>query len=415
MLDGKKILLIISGGIAAYKTPQLIRDFKEQGADVTCILSEGGKQFVTPITLEAVSENTVHEIDSGKMEHISLTRDADIVVLAPASANMIAKIARGEGSDLASAAMLANNKPALVFPAMNPQMYSNPIVQENLTLLSQRELLRVIEPATGEMACGETGQGRMPEPLEIVAYVQKYFERSTLLKGMHAIVTSGPTRERIDPVRYISNDSSGKQGHAIAKALAEAGADVTLVTGPVALSDPAGVKTIHIESARDMLSACENALPANIAVCAAAVSDWYVEDQADDKIKKGKTPPFSDMNFKENPDILKTLSNHEKRPGIVVGFAAETENLIQNAQEKLKQKGCDMIVANNVKDDVIFGADTNKVCFVTPYNNIEFPKATKQEVAEKIVEAVIRVIQNGANTAPEIANDLIPNKPRKAS
>ena len=311
MLSGKRILLIVTGGIAAYKTPDLVRRLKERGAAVRCVLTAGGAQFVTPLALGAVSGDKVYQdlfdlTDEQEMGHIQLSRDADLLLVAPASADVMAKMAGGLASDLATTALLATDKPVLIAPAMNVRMWEHAATQANIETLKSRGV-GVIGPDHGDMACGEFGPGRMTDPLDIVQAVIDFFSRGRPLAGKHALVTSGPTHEPIDPVRYIANRSSGKQGHAIAAALAALGARGTLVTGPVALTDPAGVATVHVETARDMLAACTEALPADIAVCAAAVADWRTADAAPEKMKKdGKALPA--LSLAENPDILATLS-----------------------------------------------------------------------------------------------------------
>ena len=395
MLTGKKILLIISGGIAAYKSLELIRLFKKSGANVKCVVTNGGAQFVTPLSVAALSEEDVYTDlfslkDETEMGHIRLSREADLIVIAPASANLIAQMAYGLAEDLASTTLLASNRPIMICPAMNPMMWEHKATQENLNTLEKRDGIQIIQPADGLMACGETGTGRMREPEEVLAAVTEHFQKDKPLAGLSAIVTSGPTFEAIDPVRFIGNRSSGKQGHAIASALASAGASVTLVAGPVHVPDPDGVKTTHIESAREMLAECENALPADIAICVAAVSDWRVKDYTDQKIKKGadKSPPT--LELVENPDILKTISNHAKRPQLVIGFAAETQNLNDNASAKLKSKNCDWIIANNVAKNDSFANDKNQVTLIAHNERIEFDHADKTIIARDIVTEIIK-------------------------
>ena len=390
MLTGKRILLIISGGIAAYKSLELVRLFKKSGADVRCILTKGGSNFVTPLSVAAISEEQVFTDlfslkDETEMGHIRLSREADLVLVAPASANILGQMAHGLAEDLASTTLLATNKPVMVCPAMNPMMWEHPATQENLETLKTRSI-HIIGPADGDMACGETGTGRMSEPQDIHDSVLRFFDSHKPLSGFSALVTSGPTYEPIDPVRFIGNRSSGKQGHAIASALADQGAVVTLVTGPVALPDPEGVNVIHIETAQEMLDACKSALPADIAVCAAAVSDWRTEDQVNQKIKKNGAAPK--LTLTENPDILKTISNATNRPALVIGFAAETENLIYNATNKLSKKGCDWIVANDVSEN-IFGSNKNHVYLVTENGHEEWPQMDKRAVASALVDEII--------------------------
>lgn len=391
MLHGKRILLVIGGGIAAYKSLELIRRLQDRGARVRAILTKAGTEFVTPLSVGSLTGDKVFQelfslTDENEMGHIELSRDADLLVVAPATADLMAKMAHGHANDLASTALLATDKKVLIAPAMNVRMWLHPATQRNLsTLLSDG--VAVIGPNEGGMACGEFGPGRMSEVPEIIAAIEKALAPAARrLAGHHVVVTSGPTREAIDPVRYISNHSSGKQGHAIARAAAEAGASVTLVTGPVALPDPPGVKTVHVESARDMMVAVEAALPASIAVFAAAVADWRVADVAGGKIKKGPGGPPA-LAFVENPDILATVSKlATNRPRLVVGFAAETENVIDNARAKLARKGCDLIVANDVATGTgTFGGDANTVHLVTTDGIETWEPQSKDAVARALV------------------------------
>jgi len=397
-LTGRNILLVISGGIAAYKSLELIRLIRKAGGTVRCILTKGGEQFVTPLSVASLSENPVYTDlwslkDETEMGHIRLSREADLIVVAPASANMIAKIAHGMADDLASTTLLASDKPILIAPAMNHMMWQNPATQANIKILQSRGIPRV-GPCHGDMACGETGEGRMAEPEEIFEAIITALSTASAasgkdLAGFTALVTSGPTYEPLDPVRFIGNRSSGKQGHAIAAALAERGAKVTLITGPVALADPSGVKTIHVETAVEMLDACRKALPTDIAVCAAAVSDWSAITVLTHKIKKrgDRVPP--DIKLKENPDILAAISHTIKnRPKLIVGFAAETENLVEAAKEKRSGKGCDWIVANLVSEGQVFGADDNHVYLITESGAEEWQKAGKAEVARKLAQRI---------------------------
>ncbi len=398
MLTGKRILLIISGGIAAYKSLELIRGLKKSGASVRCIVTQGGQQFVTPLSVAALAEEQVFTDlfslkDESEMGHIRLSREADLVVVAPASANIMAQMAHGLTEDLASTTLLATNRPVMICPAMNPMMWQHDATQDNLKTLQSRGI-NIIAPADGDMACGEVGTGRMREPEEILTAITAYFQDNRPLAGLSALVTSGPTYEPIDPVRFIGNRSSGKQGHAIAAALKSAGAAVTLVTGPVNLPAPQGVKTISVQTAQEMLKACENALPCDIAICAAAVSDWRVKKAADQKIKKGADKSAPTLEFIENPDILQTIATHKNRPALVVGFAAETENLIENAQAKLTKKSCDWIIANNVGDHDIFGQDQNHVSLITTEKVTDWPPANKEAIARDIVEEIIHHFVN---------------------
>jgi phosphopantothenoylcysteine decarboxylase/phosphopantothenate--cysteine ligase len=389
-LKNKNILLVISGGIAAYKSLELIRLIRKSGGAVRCILTPGGAQFVTPLSIAALSENEVYTDlwslkDETEMGHIRLSREADLIVVAPASADIIAKLAGGRADDLASTALLAANKPILIAPAMNHEMWDSAATQGNISKLNRRGI-KCIGPVEGDMACGEFGMGRMTEPEAILeGILDFFFERP--LKGLKALVTSGPTFEPIDPVRFIGNHSSGKQGHAIAAALAELGAGVTLISGPTHEKTPAGVKIIAVKTAAEMLAACEAALPADMAICAAAVSDWTPAAPATQKIKKqnNKTPPSIEL--KETPDILKTLSNHESRPALVIGFAAETENLLENAKTKLKTKNCDWILANNVSEN-LFGSDENQVYLMTSSKTEEWEKQGKRAIARLLAKKI---------------------------
>ena len=393
ILAGKRILLIVSGGIAAYKTPELVRRLREEGLSVRCVVTEGGAKFVTPLTLGALSEDKVyHELfsltDENEMGHINLSRQADAVVIAPASANILSKMAHGQADDLASTVLLASSKPIFAAPAMNVRMWENPATRANLDTLACRGIT-ILGPTRGDMACGEFGMGRMLEPEKIVVALTDFFYKSTRLAGRHAIVTSGPTHEAIDPVRYITNRSSGKQGHAIANALSQLGTKTTLVTGPTSLLNPPGVKVIAVETASQMLAACEAALPADIAICAAAVTDWRVKEKMAQKLKKkkGETP---NLLMVENPDILHTLSNSKhNRPRLVVGFAAETENVIDNATAKLTGKGCDWIIANDVSPiNDVFANDTNTIHLITADGVEDWPKLSKADVGTRIAERI---------------------------
>jgi phosphopantothenoylcysteine decarboxylase/phosphopantothenate--cysteine ligase len=323
------------------------------------------------------------------MGHIRLTREADIVIVAPASADLIAKMAHGMADDLATATLLANNKPLYVAPAMNPHMWAHPATQRNLAQIKQDGAL-IIEPESGEMACGEIGAGRMAEVQTILEALGADHTNQPL-KGARALVTSGPTQEPIDPVRYITNRSSGKQGHAIAAALAKAGAQVTLVSGPTGLPDPSGVQVIHVESADEMLAACEQSLPADIAVCAAAVADWRVSKPSAQKLKKAASGDVPALHLIENPDILAHIAAHPKhRPGLVIGFAAETEMVEQNAQGKLKRKGCDWIVANDVSSDQTFGKEDNQITLIKKDGEERWERMSKSQIAQKLVEEIVK-------------------------
>ena len=405
---GKRILLIIGGGIAAYKTLELIRRLKERGADVRAVLTKAGAEFVTPLSVSSLSGDKVYTdlfslTDEAEMGHIELSRDADLLVVAPATADLMAKMASGLANDLASTALLATDKRVLLAPAMNVRMWTHPATVRNVGQLRADGVL-FVGPNEGAMACGEFGPGRMAEPMEILAAIEQALAgRSALpapgdmaqitgpkpLAGKHVLVTSGPTHEPIDPVRYIANRSSGKQGHAIAAAAAAAGAHVTLVSGPVAIADPAGVTMVKVESAREMKAAVEAALPADIAIFAAAVADWRVAGAADEKIKKPKSgpPPFSMV---ENPDILAGIAGATSgRPPLVVGFAAETEKVIEHARAKLARKGCDLIVANDVSPETgVMGGDRNTVHLVGRDSVETWPELPKDEVARRLIAAI---------------------------
>lgn len=388
---GRSILLIITGGIAAYKSLDLIRRLRERGADVRCVMTEGAKEFITPLSVASLSGSPVFDTlfslkDETEMGHIRLSREADLILVAPATANILSKLAQGTADDLASTILLATNRPVMAAPAMNVEMWNNKATQKNIAQLKSRGI-SIVGPAAGEMACGETGMGRLEDIDKIVDAVSDYFLANLPLRGKKAIVTSGPTREYIDPVRYISNESSGKQGHAIAEALALAGAETILVSGPVSIPDPKGVHVIKVTTAAEMLTACQNALPSDIAVCAAAVTDWRATATADQKIKKdGKAPS---LELSENPDILATLSTAVDRPSLVIGFAAETEEVLVHAQAKLAKKNCDWIVANDVSAGV-FGSDENTVMLLTREQEPEiWPRMSKKQVARQLCDRII--------------------------
>jgi len=393
LLRERRILLIISGGIAAYKSLELIRRLRERGAAVRCIMTAAAKHFVTPLSVASLSEDKVYDdlwslTDESEMGHIRLSREADLVVVAPASADLIARMAAGLADDLASTALLASDKPVLIAPAMNAMMWAHPATQANLTTLKARGVGRV-GPASGELACGEVGAGRMAEPAEILAAVECALHSDRRLAGRRALVTSGPTREPIDPVRYISNHSSGKQGHAIAAALAALGAETVLVSGPTYEPSPAGVKLVPIETAAEMLAACEAALPVDVAVMAAAVADWRVAGAARHKLKKdGSGPPL--LRLSENPDILARIAQRSNdRPTLVVGFAAETDDIVENARSKLARKRCDWILANDVSPESgTFGGDRNTIHLVEATGVENWPVMTKREVAVRLADRI---------------------------
>lgn len=398
-LSGKHVLLIVSGGIAAYKTLELIRRLRERGAIVTAVLTKAAKQFVTPLSVASLSGRNVYDdlfslTDETEMGHIQLSRSSDFVVVAPATADLMAKSATGLADDLASTLLLATDKAPIFVPAMNVRMWLNPATQRNLATLKSGGC-KILGPADGEMACGEFGPGRMLEPLEIISELEAMAAEPAAspapkpLAGRRAIVTAGPTREPIDPVRYISNKSSGKQGYAIAAALAAAGADTVLVSGPVDIEAPSRVTTHRVDSAVDMLECVKAALPADIFVAAAAVADWRVKAASTQKAKKGQDGPPT-IELVENPDILATVSQMPAgRPKLVVGFAAETENLVPNAMAKLARKKCDLIIANDVgAEQAIFGGDLNRVVIVDEKDAVVWPQASKAEIAAKIADLV---------------------------
>jgi phosphopantothenoylcysteine decarboxylase/phosphopantothenate--cysteine ligase len=385
----KKILLIVGGGIAAYKACELIRLLRRAGASVRCVLTEGGTHFVTPMTLAALSENPVHTSlwdlkDETEMGHIQLSREADLVVVCPATADLMAKMAAGIADDLATTLLLATDKKVLAVPAMNVRMWQHAATMRNVVQLRQ-DGVAVMEPDEGEMACGEYGPGRLPEPERVVEAIAKILHANGEdLAGRHIIVTAGPTHERIDPVRVIANRSSGKQGFAIAEALAELGADVTLVAGPVALATPPGVRRVDVETAAEMNAAVEAALPADAAILVAAVADWSVE-AAQEKLKKADGPP--QLRWRQNPDILANLAGSERRPGLLIGFAAETGDVVGLAREKRRRKGSDWILANDVSGDVM-GGDRNSIHLITAEGVEHWADAPKADVARRLASRI---------------------------
>jgi phosphopantothenoylcysteine decarboxylase/phosphopantothenate--cysteine ligase len=397
--DVKRVLLIIGGGVAAYKSLDLIRRLKERGLAVRCILTKAAEQFVTPLAAGAlVGERVFTDLfdQTGEFDvgHIRLAREADLIVVAPATADLMAKIAAGIASDLATAVLLATGAEVLLAPAMNPYMWANTATQRNLARLTA-DGFSLVGPNEGEMAeSGERGLGRMAEPLEIAAAVEALLMKAGAqpLKGRRVLITSGPTHEPIDPVRYIANRSSGKQGHAIAAAAARAGADVVLVSGPVTVTDPPGVQMVKVESAREMLRAVERALPADVAIFAAAVADWRVANAGEQKIKKkpGQTTP--ELSLVENPDILSTIAHRKtERPTLVIGFAAETENVVANAKDKLARKGCDWILANDVSPATgIMGGDRNTIQLVSASGVEAWPPQSKDDVAAMLVARIAK-------------------------
>ena len=398
-MHGERVLLIVGGGIAAYKACELVRLIRKAGGSVTCVLTEGGAHFVTPMTLAALSENQVHTTlwdlkDEAEMGHIQLSRQADLVVVCPATADLLARMAAGGADDLATTLLLATDKPVLAAPAMNVRMWRHAATVRNIARL-RADGVTILEPDEGEMSCGEFGPGRLPEPARILAAVEEALAPADLrLAGRHAIVTAGPTHEPIDPVRVIANRSSGKQGFAIAAALARRGARVTLVAGPVALPTPTGVARVDVETALEMQAAVRAALPADVAVMAAAVSDWRVGEKAPSKLKKTADAPRN-LSLVENPDILADLTASPHRPLLVVGFAAETERVIENAAAKRARKGCDWIVANDVSRDV-FSGDHNQVHLVTGDGIESWERLTKVQVAEQLADRIAEALNGTA-------------------
>jgi phosphopantothenoylcysteine decarboxylase/phosphopantothenate--cysteine ligase len=396
-LRTRRILLVIGGGIAAYKSLDLIRRLRERGAHVRVVMTRAAAEFITPLSAGAIAGERAHTelfdpVSEFEIGHIRLARETDLVVVAPATADLMARMAGGHADDLASAVLLATDKPVLIAPAMNPHMWAHPATRRNLERLVA-DGVNVVGPNAGEMAeSGEAGTGRMAEPLEIVAAVASLFGGGALA-GKRILVTSGPTHEPIDPVRYVANRSSGKQGHAIAQAAAAEGAEVTLVSGPVALADPPGVAIVRIETAREMLQAVEAALPVDAAVFAAAVADWRVADVVAQKIKKmpSREPRLT---LVENPDILSTIAHDAaKRPRLVIGFAAETEHVVEHARAKLASKGCDWILANDVSPATgVMGGDRNTVHLITPDGVESWPTQSKEDVAKMLVERIAQAL-----------------------
>jgi len=392
MLSGKHILLIIGGGIAAYKSLDLIRRLRERGAKVTPVLTRAGEEFVTPLSVSALTGVKVFRDlfdlgDEAEMGHIQLSRAADLLVVAPATADLMSKMAQGAANDLASTLLLATDTPVLLAPAMNVRMWQHPATQRNIATL-RGDGITMVGPNDGDMACGEFGPGRMAEPLEIVAAVEAQLGNGPL-KGKRILVTSGPTHEPIDPVRYIANRSSGAQGTAIARALRALGAEVTFVTGPAEVAPPEGVKVVPVQTAQEMMQAVDAALPADAAVFAAAVADWHVQGAGDRKLKKSKDG-LPSLKFAENPDILKTISQRsEGRPALVVGFAAETDDVLAHATAKRARKGCDWIVANDVSPATgIMGGRENAVTLITDAGAEDWPRMGKDAVAARLAERI---------------------------
>ena len=406
-MNGTRILLIIGGGIAAYKCLELIRRLKERGASVRAVLTDAAQAFVTPLSVAALSESQVFTDlfdlkDETEMGHIQLSRDADLVVVAPATADLLAKMAQGHANDLASTVLLATDTPVLAAPAMNVRMWEHAATRRNVETL-RGDGIAMVGPNEGDMACGEFGPGRMAEVPEILAAIEDRLggADTRLLAGTRILVTSGPTHEPIDPVRYLANRSSGKQGDAIARAARRLGADVLLVSGPTSLPDPPGVTLHRVETAAEMLDAATAALPVDIAICAAAVSDWRTDGAADEKIKKsgGDAPPS--LALVENPDILKSLSAAgPRRPALVVGFAAETESVLAHAKQKRLAKGCDWIVANDVSAETgVMGGDRNAVHLITGAETESWPDMSKQDVASRLLQRVAQELARRRSAA----------------
>ena len=384
---GKSVLLVIGGGIAAYKSLELIRLLKARGIAVRCIMTNAAEEFITPLSVASLSGEKVHSAlfnltDEIEMGHIELSRSADLVVVVPATADLMAKMAHGLAGDLASTTLLATDKPVLIAPAMNVRMWLHMATQRNLETLMAGGI-HVIGPNEGDMACGEFGPGRLAEPVEIMAAIEQQLQ-PRILKGKKILITAGPTREAIDPVRYITNHSSGRQGYALAEAAAAMGAHVILISGPVALAKPFGITRVDVETAEQMLAACESALPVDVAIFAAAVADWKIENSSLHKIKKSRSGQLPELNFVENPDVLKSIATGKRRPQLVVGFAAETENVVANAKAKLAGKSCDVIIANDVSGTV-FGSDMNTVHVVSKSGVENWPELSKVEVANRVL------------------------------
>ena len=403
-MRGKSILLIIGGGIAAYKSLELVRRLAERGVRTRAILTRAGAEFVTPLSVASLTGEKVYDdlfslTDEAQMGHIQLSRSADLVVVAPATADLIAKMANGLANDLASTALLATDKKVLMAPAMNVRMWESPSVKRNRATLGKDGIL-FVGPNDGEMACGEFGPGRMAEPLEIVAAIERALALPGPLAGVKALVTAGPTREPVDPVRFLANHSSGKQGYAIADALARAGADTTLISGPVSIAAPDGVKLQRVTTAREMLAACEAALPADVLVMAAAVADWRPDMAANSKIKKSTDRVVPLIKLVENPDILATLAQSARRPRLLIGFAAETDDVVQNAVAKRARKGADWIIANDVSandmGESVMGGDQNRIHLVSETGVEDWPEMTKNEVGARLAALIAQELKGAA-------------------
>lgn len=403
-MRGKSVLLIIGGGIAAYKSLELIRRLAERGVKSRAILTRAGAEFVTPLSVAALTGEKVFTdlfslTDESEMGHIQLSRSADLVVVAPATADLMGKMAGGLANDLASTALLATDKPVLMAPAMNVRMWESAPVRRNAGTLKKDGVL-FVGPNDGEMACGEFGPGRMAEPLEILAAIEQVLAADAPLKGVRALVTAGPTHEPLDPVRFIANQSSGKQGYAIAAALARAGAETTLVSGPVNIAPPPGVTRLSVTTAQQMLAACEDALPVDVLVMAAAVADWRPDIIADSKIKKTVERVVPLIKLVENPDILASLAAHRQRPRLVIGFAAETDHVLENAAAKRTRKGADWILANDVSaneaGDSVMGGDRNRVHLLDEHGAEHWPEMSKTDVAARLTARIAGKLKGAA-------------------
>jgi phosphopantothenoylcysteine decarboxylase / phosphopantothenate---cysteine ligase len=398
-MNGKRILLVIGGGIAAYKSCELIRLIRKAGGDVTCVLTRSGAEFVTPMTLAALSEAEVYTSlwdlkNETEMGHIQLSREADLIVVCPATADLMAKMAAGIADDLATTLLLATDTQVMAVPAMNVRMWEHEATKRNVAQLRTDGVI-VLNPDEGAMACGEYGEGRLPEPEAVFAEIEDRLsgaspEHSQPLLGKRVVITAGPTHEPIDPVRYIANRSSGRQGFAIAGALARLGAAVSLISGPVSLETPRGVKRVDVETALEMEAAVNNALPADVAILVAAVADWRAE-ASPRKIKKGETGGPPELNLTENPDILAGLAAHDQRPGLLIGFAAETDKVVGHAKAKLDRKGCDWIIANDVSGDVM-GGTNNSVHVITAQGVESWEQLPKREVARRLAERIAETL-----------------------
>jgi phosphopantothenoylcysteine decarboxylase/phosphopantothenate--cysteine ligase len=400
MTSGRRILLIIAGGIAAYKSLELIRRLRERGIEVRAIVTTAGAEFVTPLSIASLTGERVFSdlfslTDEAEIGHIELSRSADLIVVAPATADIMAKMAGGHANDLATTALLATDKPVLIAPAMNVRMWTHAATQRNLDILRQSNV-SVVGPNEGDMACGEYGPGRMAEPEEILQAIEALLQAKPepLLRGRKIIVTAGPTQEPIDPIRYIGNRSSGRQGYALAAAGQARGAECVLISGPTTLSAPLGVRVIKVTTAEEMRQAVERELPADIAIFAAAVADWKVANASSEKIKKTAATKVPSLLLQENPDILASIARHQRRPPLVVGFAAETENIVDNAKAKLARKGADLIIANDVSaKSAVMGGERNRVHVVSAKGVDSWVELSKAEVAVRLMELFAGMLQ----------------------